>query len=68
MSRKTSQASDELGVLPWQLIYLIRSKRINPAPVKNESGDYVWTPNQIEQARVALADIRVRRKRVVPNG
>ena len=55
---KTPAAADALGVGYWRLIGLLRSKRL-PAPQKDSSGDYLWTPEDIERARQALAVRRV---------
>jgi hypothetical protein len=43
--------------------YLIRTGRVHPA--RDESGDYVWSDANIEQARVALAKLRPQKKRTV---
>jgi hypothetical protein len=51
---KTPAAADLLGVGYWRLIGLLRSKRLAP-PQKDSSGDYLWTPEDIERARQALA-------------
>jgi hypothetical protein len=55
---KTPAAADALGVGYWRLIGLLRSKRL-PAPQKDSSGDYVWTPQDVERARQVLAVRRV---------
>jgi hypothetical protein len=55
---KTPAAADLPGVAYWRLIGLLRSKRL-PAPQKDSSGDYLWTPEDIERARQALAVRRV---------
>jgi hypothetical protein len=57
-SLKTPAAADLLGVGYWRLIGLLRSKRL-PRPQKDSSGDYLWTPEDIERARRALAGRRV---------
>jgi DNA-binding transcriptional MerR regulator len=50
---KTPAAARRLGVTYHRLMGLIRFGKI-PAPQKDESGDYLWLPEDIERARVAL--------------
>jgi DNA-binding transcriptional MerR regulator len=51
---KSRVVADQLGISYYNLFELIRSKRLTP-PEKDSSGDYVWTPADIERAREALA-------------
>jgi hypothetical protein len=55
---KTPAAADLLGVGSWRLIGLLRSKRLAP-PQKDSSGDYLWTNEDLERARQALASRRL---------
>jgi hypothetical protein len=57
---KTTFAARQLGIPYWRLFDLIRSGLI-PAPEKDSSGDYIWTADDVERARDALAT-RQRRK------
>ena len=52
--RKTIEVSRILGVPDYRLHATIRYGRI-VAPVKDGSGDYIWTDADIEAASVALA-------------
>jgi hypothetical protein len=61
--RKTPIAARELGVPYYTLIGLLRSGRI-PPPVKDSSGDYLWSTEDIERARQALR--RPRQRKAVP--
>jgi hypothetical protein len=58
---KTSAAADLLGIPYYTLAALMRSRRLLP-PSKDSSGDYVWTPDDIDRARAALAARRRRRR------
>jgi hypothetical protein len=60
---KTPGAADELGVSYSRLINLIRFRRMDP-PAKDSSNDYVWTEQDLERARQALAAGRRKRKPV----
>jgi hypothetical protein len=51
---KTPGAADEIGTTYSRLINLVRFKKIDP-PQKDSSGDYVWTREDLERARKALA-------------
>jgi hypothetical protein len=51
--RKTPVAADELGISYYKLMNLLRSRRI-PLPVKDSSGDFIWSDQDIENARKAL--------------
>jgi hypothetical protein len=57
--QKTRQVTRTLGVPDYRLQFLIRSGKI-PSPIKDCSGDFVWTAEDIERARAAL---RVDRRR-----
>jgi hypothetical protein len=59
---KSRVVADQLGISYYNLFELIRSKHLTP-PDKDSSGDYVWTPADVERARAALAD-RVQRRQV----
>jgi hypothetical protein len=50
---KTPVVARELGVGYWRLLGLLRSGKINP-PVKDSSGDYLWSARDLEAARAAL--------------
>jgi hypothetical protein len=58
---KTPAAADALGVQYWTLHQLIRQRSI-PAPAKDSSGDFVWSPEDLDRARQALAARRPARK------
>jgi hypothetical protein len=50
---KSRVVADALGISYYNLFELIRSKHLT-APAKDSSGDYVWTPDDIERAREVL--------------
>ena len=52
--RKTLAVADILGVPYWRLRDMVRARRINP-PARDDSGDYIWSPSDIEAARQVLA-------------
>lgn len=58
--RKSPIAAEELGISYYQLISLLRSKKL-PPPQKDSSGDYIWADADIDAAREALR-IDYRRK------
>jgi hypothetical protein len=58
--RKTTVAVRELGTTYHKLIGLLRFNKI-PAPLRDSSGDYLWSDEDLERARHALA---ARRKAV----
>jgi hypothetical protein len=63
MRYKTQQVSQILNVTHHQLFCLFRSKKI-PPPEKDCSGDFTWTPEDIDRARAALKiDLRRRPRR-----
>jgi len=53
MPLKTPSAARALGVSYHQAINLIRFRHISP-PAKDESGDYIWAPHDLERARAVL--------------
>ncbi len=57
---KSRAVADQLGISYYNLFELIRSKHLTP-PDKDSSGDYVWTPADVERAREAVA-ARARRR------
>jgi hypothetical protein len=57
---KTPIAAKQLGVPVHRLATLIRFEKITP-PSKDSSGDYVWTAEDIERARAAMAQGRSRK-------
>jgi DNA-binding transcriptional MerR regulator len=61
---KTKAVADLLGITYHRLFELIRSNKI-PSPQKDSSGDYVWTEQDIERARHALAARRRPQQEVV---
>jgi hypothetical protein len=54
MFLKTPRAASELLTTYHRLMGLIRFGKILP-PLKDSSGDYVWTSEDLERARQALA-------------
>jgi len=62
MNRKSPIAAKELGIPYYRLIGLLRSEKLQP-PQKDSSGDYVWTDDDLEAARRAMA-VDLRRKPV----
>ena len=46
---KTPEVADALGVNYYRLVGLLRSRRI-PAPRKDSSGDYAWSPDDVGRA------------------
>jgi hypothetical protein len=56
----TSQLARQLRCSTGRLIYLVGRRRI-PPPGKNQHGDYVWSPADVERAVAALATIRLGR-------
>ena len=51
---KTPQAARQLNIPVYVLTGLFRYGKMNP-PGKDSSGDYFWTPEDLERARQALA-------------
>jgi hypothetical protein len=65
MHLKTSQAIRSLGTTYYRLISALRCGKL-PPPAKDCSGDFIWTPKDIENARRALAvDLRRRKREAV---
>jgi hypothetical protein len=60
---KTATVARQLNVNYQTLFGHIRRGKISPLPAKDSSGDFIWSPSDIERARVALATDR-RRKAV----
>lgn len=59
--RKSRFAAKELGISYHQLFALLRYDRMTP-PQKDTSGDYVWTDDDLDAARRALAEMHGRRR------
>jgi DNA-binding transcriptional MerR regulator len=62
---KSSVVARQLGVAYSRLFALIREGKLVP-PAKDSSGDYVWTEQDVEAARQALAS-RGRRRAQAPD-
>lgn len=58
---KSPRAARELDITLHQLRGLLRYRDM-VAPQKDESGDYVWTPEDLDRARQALAARAARRR------
>lgn len=54
-TRKSPLAAKELGISFYRLHGLLRADKITP-PQKDSSGDYIWTDEDLERARRALAE------------
>jgi hypothetical protein len=63
--RKTPVAARELNTTYHRLIGLIRFHKIDPLPIRDSSGDYLWSDEDMERARTALA---AGRRKAVLNG
>jgi hypothetical protein len=63
MMLKTREAVKVLGTTYWTIISLIRSNRV-PAPEKDISGDYIWTPKDLQLARNALENRKKGKKTI----
>lgn len=61
-TRKSPLAAKELGISFYRLHGLLRARRITP-PQKDSSGDYLWTDEDLERARKALAENDRKRQR-----
>jgi hypothetical protein len=57
---KTPEAARRLGVPYHRLFGLLRDGKLGP-PQKDSSGEYVWGPEDVERARLALRARRGRR-------
>ena len=61
---KTPIAAKTLGVAETQLYSLLRKGKI-PPPAKDSSGDYCWTPADLDAARQAMEARRQRQSKPV---
>jgi hypothetical protein len=52
--RKTPIAAAELGLSYWELMGMLRSRRI-AQPNRDSSGHFVWTDSDLDRVRQALA-------------
>ena len=50
---KTPEVADMLKISYWQLINLLRGRKI-PMPMKDSSGDYIWQEPDINAAKKVL--------------
>jgi hypothetical protein len=55
--KKSSAVADELGVPYFTLYNLLRYRKI-PLPERDSSGDFVWSPSNIDAAKKAIANVR----------
>jgi hypothetical protein len=55
--RKTTAAAAELGERYYTLLNLVRYQKV-PAPAKDSSGDFIWSDEDLERARIALRTSR----------
>jgi hypothetical protein len=55
---KTPAVARELGISYQTLRNLLRRDQINPHPQRDSSLDFIWFPEDIERARVAVATRR----------
>jgi hypothetical protein len=62
---KTPQVAKLLGRSSWWLSSLLRSGKLNPPAERDSSGHYLWSPADIDAARVAMAIDRRYGKREV---
>ena len=60
---KSRTVAAQLGVTYWTLFNLLRNRQIDP-PAKDDSGDFIWMPDDVERARRAIQARRDRRKAV----
>jgi hypothetical protein len=51
--KKTPAVADEIGVSYVVLYNLLRYRKIQP-PVRDTSGDFVWSPSDIDAAKRAI--------------
>jgi hypothetical protein len=58
--KSTGEAAAALDRQHYHLDFLIRTRRI-PAPQRSPGGDFLWTDEDIERARQALATVAPRR-------
>jgi hypothetical protein len=64
---KSRAVADSLGVSYYRLFELLRSKRLAP-PRKDSSGDYVWTQDDVQRARLALKGRHRKASSPIPDG
>jgi hypothetical protein len=57
MYQKSRDVADHLGISYYELFELLRGQHLTP-PAKDSSGDYIWTEEDLERARLALAGRR----------
>jgi hypothetical protein len=50
---KTPEAAKSIGVSYHRLINLVRFGKISP-PARDSSGDFLWTPDDLQRAREAF--------------
>jgi hypothetical protein len=62
---KTPRAAKTLGISYWNLHNMLRAGQVT-RPQKDESGDYIWTPEDLERARQEITSRR--RRKAVPSG
>jgi hypothetical protein len=65
MPVKTFAVIKQLNTTYNRLVGAIQRGKISPLPLKDESGEFVWTPADIERARQALST-DLRRRGAVP--
>jgi hypothetical protein len=65
MPLKTPAAARAIGTTYHRLIGLIRFAKLNPLPLRDSSGHYVWTPADLDRARQAM-DINMRGRKEEP--
>ena len=65
LPRKSPIAAIELGISYDRLVSLLRSRKITP-PQKDTSGDYLWSDEDLNAARLALALSDRRRSNTPP--
>jgi hypothetical protein len=58
---RTGEAVRRLGCAYWQLIGALRGGKLQP-PAKDSAGQFVWTEEDLERARKALATDRRRKE------
>ena len=62
MYRKTPVAAREVPAPYSRLMSLLRLNKI-PAPIKDSSGDFLWSDEDIARAREAIRELDQRRQR-----
>jgi predicted site-specific integrase-resolvase len=61
MGRKTPVAARELGVAATRLHSILRSGKM-PLPMRDSSGDFIWTDTDLTEAKRAMTIDRRRSK------